>query len=223
MYQTRDNAAETEIEKAMELNPSYATAHHYHGILLLRTGRREEALQEALTAQKLDPLSPQIATFAGITYDALGSYDRAESQHLRALELQPDFLPAIANLAGTYWHEGKFDDVERLSQTYMRASNDEYTSKLALATNYALAGKETEARRTMAEAEEVRDPTLPHNDIRITYHIGLRELDRAVELIEDEFASGADWLGEIAYDPLYAPVSNDPRVKSILRKVGAAL
>jgi hypothetical protein len=38
-----------------------------------------------------------------------------------------------------------------------------------------------------------------------------------------EYARGADWLGEIAFDPLYAAVSDDPRVKSILRKVGAAL
>jgi adenylate cyclase len=223
MHQARDIAADAEFEKAIELNPSYATAHHYHGILFLYTGRREEALQEALTAQKLDPLSPQIATFAGITYDALGSHTQAESQHLRALELQPDFIPGIVNLASTYWHEGKFDDAEKLGQTYLRVSKDELTSKLAFATNYALAGKEMEARRMMAEAEAILDPTNPHNELRIMYHIALRELDKAVELVEDEYARGADWLGEITYDPLYTAICNDPRVKSILRKVGAAL
>ena len=222
MRQAKDGTAEAEFEKAIELNPSYATAHHYHGILLLDTGRREAALQEALTAQKLDPLSPQIATFAGITYDALGNYDRAESQHLRALELQQDFLPAIANLAWTYWHERKFDDAERLCQTYLRASRDELASKLALATNYALAGKEVEARRMMAEAETIRDRTAPHNELRIIYHIALGELEKAVDLIEDDYARGADWLGEIAYDPMYAAVRNNPRVESILRKVGAS-
>lgn len=222
MHQGRERAAETEFEKAIELNPSYATAHHYLGILFLHTGRREVALEEALTAQKLDPLSPQIATFAGIVYDTLGSYDQAKSQHLRALELQPDFLPAIANLASSYWHERKFDDAERLTETYVKASNDELASKLALAANYALAGKEMEARRTMAEAEAIRDRTHPYNGLRIIYYIALRELDKAVELIEDEYARGADWLGEIAYDPLYSPVCDNPRVKSILRKVGAS-
>jgi tetratricopeptide (TPR) repeat protein len=190
---------------------------------LLYTGRREGALQEALTAQKLDPLSPMIASFVGITHDALGNYEHAERQHLRALELQPDFIPAIANLAGTYWHERKFDDVERLGQTYLRVSKDEFTSKLAFATNYALAGKEMEARRTMAEAEKIRDTTQPHDPLEVIYHIALRELDKAVELIEDEYARGADWLGEIAYDPLYAAVRNDQRVKSILRKTGTLL
>jgi Tfp pilus assembly protein PilF len=223
IFHSRKSGAGVEFKKAIELNPSYATAHQWHGILLLYTGRREDALQEALTGQKLDPLSPQIATFAGIAYDALGSYAQAESQHRRALELQPDFLPAIANLAFTYWHERKFDDVERLGQTYIRAINDELTSKLALATNYALAGNEMEARRTMAEAEAMPDPTHREDGLRIIYHIALRELEKAVELLEGEYARGADWLGAISYDPLYAAVCNDSRVKSILRKVGAAV
>ena len=104
MSQNRDSGAEAEFEKAIELNPNYATAHQWHAILLLRTGRREAALQEALTAQKLDPLSPMIADFVGIVYDALGMYDQAERQHFRALDLQNDFLAAIGNLVLTYWH-----------------------------------------------------------------------------------------------------------------------
>jgi tetratricopeptide (TPR) repeat protein len=221
MKQERDSGADVEFRRAIELNPSYATAHHYHGILLLHTGRREGALEEALTAQKLDPLSPQIATFAGITYDSLGSYEHAEKQHFRALELQPDFLPAMANLAETYWHKRKFDDVERLCETYLKISKDELVSKLALATTYALAGKEVEARRTMAQAESIPDPAHHGDGLRITYHIALGELEKAVELIESEYARGADWLGEIAYNPLYAAVRGDPRVRSILRRIGA--
>jgi Flp pilus assembly protein TadD len=164
-----------------------------------------------------------IADFVGIVYDALGRYDQAERQHFRALDLQPDFLAAIANLVMTYWHEKKFADAERQVEPYLRISKDELICKIALAANYALAGRETEARRMMTEAEAIPDPTHLYDQLRIVYHIALGELDSAVELIEDEFARGGDWLGEIAYDPLYAAVRNDPRVKSILRKVGAAL
>jgi len=75
----------------------------------------------------------------------------------------------------------------------------------------------------MTEAEAMPDPKHHGDGLRIIYHIALGELEKAVELIEGEYARGADWLGEIAYDPLYAAVRNDPRAKSILRKVGAAL
>ena len=184
IYQRRESGAEAEFEKAIEFNPSYATAHHWHGVLLLYLGRREDALQEALTAQKLDPLSPQIATFLGIVCDALGRYDQAERQHFRALELQPDFVPATLNLVATYWHERRFIDAEKQAEAYLRFSKDELAFKIGLAVNYALAGKEIEARRTMAEAEAMPDPTHHWEDLRIIYYIALRELEKAVELIE---------------------------------------
>jgi Flp pilus assembly protein TadD len=164
-----------------------------------------------------------IADFVGIVYDALGRYDQAERQHFRALDMQTDFLAAIGNLVLTYWHEKKFADAERQAEAYLRISKDDLIYKIALAADYALAGRETVAWRTMTEAEAIPDPMHLHNELRIVYHIALGELDRAVGLIEDEFARGADWLGEIAYDPLYTAACNDPRVKSILRKVGAAL
>ena len=187
MAQSRDSDAEAEFEKAIELNPSYATAHHWHAIFLLYTARREAALQEALTAQKLDPLSPMIADFVGVVYDALGKYDQAERQHFMALDLQPDFFAAIGNLVLTYWHERKFADAEKQVEAYLKISKYELICKIALATNYALAGKETEARRMMMEAEAIPDPTHLNDQLRIVYHLALGELDKAIEMIDDEY------------------------------------
>jgi adenylate cyclase len=213
--------AQRETEKAIELSPSYATAYHWHGISLLRTMQLDEALERALTAQKLDPLSPQIATFVGICYDALGKYDLAEKQHFRALALQPNFLPALGNLGVTYLHEKKYDEAERLLAEYLRVSNDELTCKLWLAATYALEGREGEARRTMEEAKALPDPSHLHRQPQMIYHIALGELDTAVELIEQEYDARADWLGDIMTDPLYGAVRSNPRVVSILRKMGA--
>ena len=213
--------AQRELEKAIELNPSYATAYHWYGIDLLRTGRLEEALQRALRAEKLDPLSPQIASFVGICYDALGRYDLAEKQHFRALALQPNFLPAVGNLGVTYLHERKYDEAERQVTEYFRVSNDALASKLWLAATYALAGREGEARRIMGEAKALPNPSHLEGIPQIVYHIALGELDTAVELIEQEYDARADWLGDLATDPLYSAVRSNPRVMSILRKVGA--
>ena len=38
----------------------------------------------------------------------------------------------------------------------------------------------------------------------------LRDYDRAVELAQADYDAGADWLGEIAIDPLLSPIRMDP-------------
>src|SRR5262249_26385402 len=50
-------AAEEEFRRALELKPSYATAHQWYGQFLTLAGRADEGLLEIRKAQELDPLS----------------------------------------------------------------------------------------------------------------------------------------------------------------------
>ena len=53
--------AETHYRRAMELNPGYATTHHWFAVDYLGTlGRADEAMVEIELAQQLDPLPPII-------------------------------------------------------------------------------------------------------------------------------------------------------------------
>jgi tetratricopeptide (TPR) repeat protein len=54
-----------EFERAIELNPNYATAHHWYGKLLGAIGRFDEGIAELNRAQQLDPLSLVINTDLG--------------------------------------------------------------------------------------------------------------------------------------------------------------
>ena len=50
-----------EFERAIELNPNYATAHHWYGRLtLVMIGQLDRAMAEAKRAYELDPVSPII-------------------------------------------------------------------------------------------------------------------------------------------------------------------
>src|SRR5271155_1799108 len=51
------DSAGKEFRRAIEINPSYATAHHWNAMNLGLLGRPEEALVEMKTAENLDPLS----------------------------------------------------------------------------------------------------------------------------------------------------------------------
>ena len=47
--------AEGDFKRAIELNPNYATAHHWYGWYLALMGRFEEAIAQVKKAQELDP------------------------------------------------------------------------------------------------------------------------------------------------------------------------
>jgi adenylate cyclase len=221
LYNDRDAiTAARQFEKAIQLSPSYATAHQWYGACLLRTGRPAQALEKALRAQELDPLSPQIASFVGLCYLYLGKYDLAERQQLRALELHPNFIPGITNLRFTYLIENKYAEAEKEALEYLKITGDKMLCKLWLATIYARSGRESDARNAMAETKAMPNPHNLHRNQRIIYHVALREFESAIRLIEEEYDAHANWLGEIAIDPLYAPIRTDPRVRSILEKLG---
>jgi TolB-like protein len=76
MYQYDFLAAEREFERAIELNPRYATGHHLFGFYLAVTGRYEESYTELQRAIRLDPLSVSKALL-GHNYIYARRYDQA--------------------------------------------------------------------------------------------------------------------------------------------------
>src|SRR5204862_121873 len=51
------SGAEREFRRALDLNPGYATAHHWYGYHLMMVGRDDEGIAELKRAESLDPLS----------------------------------------------------------------------------------------------------------------------------------------------------------------------
>ena len=70
--------AERMFLRAIELNPNYATAHHWYSGLLATMGRVDEARQFAERARALDPLSPAINLNLGGILEILGRFAEAE-------------------------------------------------------------------------------------------------------------------------------------------------
>src|SRR4029077_12919251 len=80
-----------EYRRAIELNPNYATAHHWYAEHLTWLGRFDEALRESERARQLDPLSLIIAADNGATLYYSRQYDRAIAKFRSVRELDPTF------------------------------------------------------------------------------------------------------------------------------------
>lgn len=83
--------AEREFQRAIELGPAYATAHHWYSNFLAESNRPELALVEIKRAQELDPLSDIVGTAVGSRLFYARRYDEAIQQYRKILELDPNY------------------------------------------------------------------------------------------------------------------------------------
>jgi len=100
--------AERSYRTSLELNPGYATGHHFCAILHLALGRTREAVSEMEKAEALDPLSRIIAAARGWVLLYCREYERAIPHYLKALDLAPDFWIARLWLGRAYAGLGRF-------------------------------------------------------------------------------------------------------------------
>ena len=99
--------AEKEYRRAIELNPNYATAHHWYAEFLSLQGRFPEALAESERARQLDPLSLIIAADHGVILFYARQYDASIAQFLAVQEMEPAF-PRAGMVVAPYIEKHQF-------------------------------------------------------------------------------------------------------------------
>lgn len=85
-------ASDKEFKRAIELNPSYATAHQWYAHLLTVLGRHTEAIAEIKRARSLDPLSVIINKDVSELLYYARRFDESIEAARRTLELDPGSL-----------------------------------------------------------------------------------------------------------------------------------
>ena len=148
------HGAEREFQLAISLNPAYATANHWYAMsCLVPLGRSDEALDEMLTAQSLDPVSSIVARDLALVHLFRRDLEAALEQCDHAIELNAHFSPA-------YWALGLVQeqrkDVDEAAAAFQRAihlSPDTPRMQAGLARTLALAGKRKEAMEILRRLE----------------------------------------------------------------------
>jgi TolB-like protein/DNA-binding winged helix-turn-helix (wHTH) protein len=96
-----------EFQRAIDLNPNYATAHQWYAdFYLIPQLRLEDAASEMDTAAALDPLSPIMLVDKGWVDYLRGDYPQARQQYDLALAMDADFIPAIFRMQEWYLVQG---------------------------------------------------------------------------------------------------------------------
>ncbi|MFZ0235534.1 MAG: tetratricopeptide repeat protein, partial [Candidatus Acidiferrales bacterium] len=211
--------AETEYRRAIELDPNYATAHHWYAENLALQGRFDEAFSEMALARQQDPLSLIISADYGAFLYFSRQYDQAIEQLRAVLEMEPNF-PRAHVLAFAYVQQGKFAeavaDVER-----WRRIDDRAWTWAALAYVYGRSGHAAQAQAAIEKLKQMsRGSRVDPGPFCIAY-VG-NDNEQALAWLMKARAQHAQILTTLKVDPVFDPLRGDPRFRELLQTTGLA-
>ena len=213
----------SEFQRAIALNPNYATAHHWYGNgPLTALGRFDDAIVEGKRAIELDPLSPIINADLGQNLYCARRYDEAVAQLRKTLEIDPTFYYAHYNLGIALQLKG---DMPAAIAEYTKAEqlSDDLLVPVLLASAKAQSGDKDAAVRLLSELEELSQHRYVRSYWRTLLYLSLGNRDEAIRWLEQAVADHAGLnIAVIKVDPMLDPLRGDPRFEALVQKVVGA-
>jgi TolB-like protein/DNA-binding winged helix-turn-helix (wHTH) protein/Tfp pilus assembly protein PilF len=219
-YEVDWEGAKLGFQRAIELNPNYATAHQWYAIYLQSRGKFDEALAELKRARELDPLSPVIRADRGWILYTARRYDEAIDQLGQALELDPS-LEVIYFLVLAYVQRGEYTAAAGLLERAIRQGDQASTYLSLLGFTHAAAGRRKEARQILEvlKGRSGEEAAAPYQFAII--YAALGEKEQALEWLERIYQDRSSWLPFLNVEPELDGLRSEPRFLALLDRIGA--
>ena len=211
-------SAGSEFRRAIELNPGYATAHHWYAWHLSLMGQYDEAIVEMRKAKNLDPLSLIINSDLAELLVIAHFYDESMSQSRKTIEMDPNFALAHNQLAQVYIQKHMYDEAVAELQKAVELSKGSPTCIANLARAYAASGKTSDAVKLLTDLKNSSNRS--HSDaseIAVIY-AALGDRDQAMNWLEKGFEERFN--PGVLSRPGFDPLRSDPRFQDLVRRIG---
>jgi TolB-like protein/DNA-binding winged helix-turn-helix (wHTH) protein/Tfp pilus assembly protein PilF len=207
-----------EFQRAIQLNPGYATAHHWYAWHLSLLGRYDAAIGEMRKAESLDPLSLIINSDLAELLALARSYDKSIEQSRKTIEMDPNFAMAHNQLGQAYLEMRMYSNAITELQKAVQLSNGSPTCIANLARVYSAFGQRTEAVKLLRGLEKRSIGNSSNASEIAMIYASLGDADRAMSWLEkgyeDRFNPG------VLLRPGFDPLRSDARFKELVQRVG---
>jgi len=211
--------AERSYRRALELNPGYATGHHWYSFVLLVTGQADQALVEAHTALELDPSSLSIRRGLGWLYYYTRRYESAVYHLRRAIAMNPTSEDTYRVLGLVLTQQGAYAEAERAFREAITLSPELSYATAGVAHVLALQGRRREAEALLAELEARAREHYVSPVAFCIVHLGLRNTDQVFQWLERAYQDRRGWLTYLKVDPMLDAVRDDPRFAEFVKRM----
>jgi TolB-like protein/DNA-binding winged helix-turn-helix (wHTH) protein/Flp pilus assembly protein TadD len=207
-----------EFRRAIELNPGYATAHHWYAWHLGLLGRYDEAIAEMRKAESLDPLSLIINADLAELLVIAHSYDESMRQSRKTIEMDPNFALAHNQLGQAYLQQHVYEQAVVELQKAVQLSAASPTCIANLARAYALSGRRSEAVQLLSDLKTSSTPGFSHASEIAAIYVSLGDKDEAMNWLEKGYAERFN--PGVLIRPGFDPLRSDPRFRDLVHRTG---
>jgi len=208
--------AEKEFERAIELNPRNATAHHWFGMSLGMMGRYEEGYTELKRAIRLDPHWSFIHFGLAFVHWSGRRYDQAIESCQKALALDPNSAQVLGWLGMSCVATLAFERAIAALQKSAEISQRAPAPLALLGEAYAAAGASDQAQQILEEL--IRQRHVPKYFVSRVY-AALGQTDAAVAMLEAGYRERGEWMVLMKVDSRFDPLRSDPRFEHLMQRM----
>jgi serine/threonine-protein kinase len=213
--------ADEEYRRALDLFPNDPDGHAMYSVFLAAMGRSEESLAHARRYQELERISSRTRVISGWNLYYGRQYRDSVAQCRGALEMDPNNANAFECMGSSYIGLGESAKaVEACSRAIALAADS--ARQVCLGRAYALAHRDADARRILAELLETRKKSYVPACFLAELEAALGSRDEALAWLDKAYDEHDRYLAWLKVDEGFDPLRSDPRFQSVLRKVGLA-
>lgn len=218
-YEWDFRGSEASFRRAIELDPTYASAHQWYAWCLLVMRRMDEMIEAMRTALQLDPLSLIINAHMGYALFWAGRFDEALEQLERAQALDPDFALTYWPLGAVYVWQQRADEAiaafERLVELTGGAIGLGY-----LGITAGIFGRPERAREVLHQLDTAAKTRYVSPLDRALGHAGAGDAEATFHWLAQAMTERVSDLVRLRVLPWPAVVREDPRFEEVARRIG---
>ncbi len=213
--------SEREFRRAISLNPRNATAHHWYATSCLAPmGRLDEALDEMLVAQSLDPVSAIVARDVAAAHFYRRDFQTALERCDHTIELNPHFGAAYWMLGLVQEQLKDFDESEAAFQRAVHLSPNMPRVHGALGRTFALSGRKKQALEVLGKLDAFAKVRYVSPMEFAWIYFALEQTDQGFRWLTKASEDRAFELIHLKVDPRFDPLRDDRRFVAIMKKLG---